>query len=153
MELQLFREYLKEGTHGELFYKDLFICYTVERPWLLQDPSGSCVKEGHYRLTYCHDQRNREHFQLMDTPGKRIYRINSIRKFGKSLVSCIAPALWFTAPGQGAYSLHAKNAILKLLDETEGADDLWLQILPASKRNGIQVKESNEIKESLNRYI
>jgi len=39
--------YSDEGTFGRLTFND-FSCYTVERPWVHNIPSVSCIPEGYY---------------------------------------------------------------------------------------------------------
>ena len=48
--LKLRRSYLDNCTIGKIYHNGNFICYTVERSWLNNAKSISCVPAGEYKL-------------------------------------------------------------------------------------------------------
>ena len=45
------RRYFPKGTYSTLEYKGNHVCYMVERPWLNNAPSRSCIPEGEYTIS------------------------------------------------------------------------------------------------------
>lgn len=50
--LKLNRTYLKNGTVGFFVFENQLICSSLELPWLDNEKSTSCIKEGFYSLSF-----------------------------------------------------------------------------------------------------
>lgn len=64
------------GTFGILTVKD-FRCYTVERPWLDNQPNISCIPEGEYEmvLSYFH-KGGYPAYEIIGIPGRTEIKIH-----------------------------------------------------------------------------
>ena len=52
------QQYTNKSIIGSMYYDGDFICYTLERPWLDNEPFFSCVPTGEYTLEP-HDYKGR----------------------------------------------------------------------------------------------
>ena len=57
--MQLLRTYYSDRTEGKLFFPDGSYVYTLERPWLDNKPSVSCIPEGTYIVDRDHTGRHK----------------------------------------------------------------------------------------------
>ena len=115
MELQLTRSYYPTGTNGMLFNKSNFICFTIELPWLNNEPKRSCIPEGRYQLFIRYSLRHHTHFLIEDVPGRSLVLIHPANDALKELKGCIAPVMSLASPGKGYQSVMALQKIKDLI--------------------------------------
>ena len=115
MELQLTRSYYPTGTNGMLFHKSNFICFTIELPWLNNEPKRSCIPEGRYQLLIRYSLRHHTHFLIDDVPGRSLVLIHPANDALKELKGCIAPVMSLASPGKGYQSVMALQKIKDLI--------------------------------------
>lgn len=115
MDLQLTRSYYPSGTNGMLFYNSNFICFTIELPWLNNEPMHSCIPEGRYRLLIRYSPRFHTHFLLEDVSKRSSILIHPANDALKELKGCIAPVMSLAGPGRGYQSRLALQKIKDLI--------------------------------------
>jgi hypothetical protein len=99
--LRLKRAYLDNCTIGKLYYKGEFICYTIERPWLNNEKSVSCIPEGEYILEPYESAKHPDCFYLGNNnlgvgfleTHQRTYILIHVGNFVNDIQGCIAPGL------------------------------------------------------------
>jgi hypothetical protein len=115
MELEIIRTYYPTGTNGVLYLDGVRQCYTIELPWLNNEPRRSCIPEGRYRLKRRYSPRFNHHLQVLDVPGRDFILLHPANYALKELAGCIAPVSQLTGPGRGAQSRVAVEWILSLV--------------------------------------
>ena len=115
MELELIRTYFPNGTNGELIYIGNRICFTIELPWLNNEPSVSCIPEGRYELEKYFSAHLGNHLHVKAVANRSLIMIHAANDARKELKGCIAPVAILTAEGKG---LRSMIALKKLLDLT-----------------------------------
>lgn len=80
------------GVFGMLSLEDGFQCYTVERPWLDNEPWVSCVPEGVYELNSARFRDKYDTFELLDVPGRTRIKIHIANEM-EELHGCIGLGL------------------------------------------------------------
>lgn len=107
-EVRLYRVlYTTKGVLGRLFYKN-FECWTVERPWLDNEPFVSCIPEGRYELGLRRsgvvERSTRgqylEGWEVCGVPGRTFIMLHPANRPGE-LEGCIAPGLKASWPRGG----------------------------------------------------
>ena len=58
------------GTPGVLLLDGRFECFTLENPWLRNEPNVSCIPRGVYRLRRRQSPRFGDTYQVEDVPGR-----------------------------------------------------------------------------------
>ena len=114
MELELIRTYFPNGTNGELYYNGNRICFTIELPWLNNEPSVSCIPEGSYELEKYFSEHLGNHLHLKTVASRSLIMIHAANDAIKELRGCIAPVSILTAEGKGLRSMIALRKILDL---------------------------------------
>lgn len=126
MQLTLSRTYHQNGTNGQLYTNEVFLCYTIELPWLTNQRQRSCIPEGLYKLEKRWSQHFGSHYQLMDVPGRDLILIHPANNALKELKGCIAPVSYIIGEGKGSFSRLAFKSLSCLLDETfEKNEEVW----------------------------
>lgn len=120
MELLLQRAYFKEGTNGTLFSSDIFLCHTIELPWLNNKRNVSCIPEGDYEVVPRFSKRFQHHLILKNVKGRSYILFHPANNALKDLQGCIAPVTYLNGIGRGVYS---KDALQKLLSLVYQAKD------------------------------
>lgn len=82
--------YAPFATFGTLSLPDGWKCYTVERPWLNNEPFVSCIPVGTYPMRLDWHQRRYEVFELDRVPNRSQIQIHMANRAGE-LQGCIAP--------------------------------------------------------------
>lgn len=122
MELMLVRTYYPGGTNGMLFYKSCFECFTIELPWLNNEPKHSCIPEGRYGLTIRYSLRHHTHFLVEGVANRTLILVHPANDALRELKGCIAPVMSLSGPGKGNQSIVAMERLKKLvLHNVEGA--------------------------------
>lgn len=126
--LELKRNYLDNGTFGKITHKGEFICHTVEKPWLSNQPSISCIPPGDYRLKHYSSTKHPSSFSLEnENLGVSLYGdtirtaiLIHIANFEHELLGCIAPGLELHPNTWGvAKSKLAMGELKKLITTAE----------------------------------
>lgn len=112
MELELWRTYYPEGTTGKIYYQDCFLTYSIELPWKDNHTRVSCIPEGKYRLMKRYNAHLKEHFQLVDVPGRTDILIHPANDALLELKGCIAPVSILIGENRGRRSREALSIIL-----------------------------------------
>jgi len=104
MELLLCRSYHSTAVNGELYMGEEFQCYTIELPWLNNQPSRSCIPEGRYALQKRWSPKHKWHLLVKDVPGRSLILLHPANNAQKELKGCIAPVTKLTGIGTGSGS-------------------------------------------------
>ena len=114
MELILQRTYFKGGTNGTLFYKDLFLGFTIELPWLENKRNISCIPEGTYELKARFSEKFKQHLILNNVKNRNLILLHPANDAKKELEGCIAPVTYLTGIGKGLYSKPQLGKLLSI---------------------------------------
>ena len=112
MELEILREYFADGTNGEVYVKGRLQCYTIELPWLDNQPRRSCIPEGRYLLQKRYSPKYKQHLLVAHVPGRSFILIHAANDAQKELLGCIAPVTRLTGAGKGIQSRKALQGLL-----------------------------------------
>jgi hypothetical protein len=115
MVFVLHRTYFPEGTQGMVFLNGLFICYTIELPWIQNKANISCVPEGLYTLQKRYSNKFKHHLHLKNVVGRSLILIHPANDAKKELEGCIAPVSYHTGIGKGNSSRKALNKLTALV--------------------------------------
>ena len=108
MQLILTRTYHNEGTNGIISIdQQANICFTIELPWLNNQPRVSCIPEGTYRITMRYSQKFGLHMLLADVADRSTILVHPANNAMQELKGCIAPVTKLTGPGKGNQSRMA----------------------------------------------
>jgi len=83
---------LPEGTVGELSLPNGLTLYTIERPWLRNEPFVSCIPCGTYALEWDTTGRVKNVPRLRGTEPRTQINIH-VANWARELHGCIAPGL------------------------------------------------------------
>ncbi len=115
MDLIINREYLEEGTNGELWCGSQLVCHTIELPYRGNQRNLSCIPEGFYFLGLRRSQRFGLHLHIRNVSHREYVLIHPANNAIKELRGCIAPVETITGDGRGANSRKALAKLLKLV--------------------------------------
>jgi hypothetical protein len=127
MALKLTRfAFFEDRTLGRLEY-DGFAWWSIERPWLANKLSESCVPEGEYRLERHDSPRfGPRMWELQEVPG-RTYILFHAANFADQLEGCIALGSR-TTPDLLSIT-ESKKAVGEFYEATKGKDQLLIRIV------------------------
>ena len=114
MVLQLHRSYHPKATHGILTYRQRFVSYVLELPWLENQPLISCIPEGLYTLKKRYSFKFREHLHVREVPGRTHILFHAANRVSE-LQGCLAPVSAFTQIGVGLRSRAALQQLQGLV--------------------------------------
>ena len=112
MEPELIRSYYTKGTNGLLYINHTFICYTIELPWMENQPRISCIPEGKYPLKKRYSPKFKEHLLVEGVEGRDLILIHPTNNALKELKGCIAPVTILTGEGKGSQSRMALQKLI-----------------------------------------
>lgn len=118
MDLFLHRTHFRAGTNGVLFHRHLFICFTIELPWLANRRGESCIPDGVYEIEPFYSVRFGNHIRLKEVADRTGILIHPANDASKELRGCIAPVTQLTGIGKG---LDSRRALEKVLLKMEAA--------------------------------
>ena len=104
MVFTLQRTYLKEGTHGALFYKETFFCFIIELPFLDNIKFKSCIPEGTYTLKPRYSKKFKNHLLVSGVKNRSLILLHPANNAQKELKGCLAPVTYLTGVAKGLYS-------------------------------------------------
>jgi len=88
--------YGPQGVFGTLMLPR-FTCYTVERPWLKNEPGVSCIPVGDYPLALDHYHKgDYPAYEIRDVPNRSRILIH-VANTMLDVKGCIAPGKWLGA--------------------------------------------------------
>jgi hypothetical protein len=135
MDLILERAYLDNCTIGKIYRKGVFVCYSLERPWLSNEKNVSCIPEGDYFLRRHDSPRFGDCFYLerislgvsLNQESYRTHILIHPANHVDQLLGCIAPGLWLHPSKWGVSD--SRNALKKLIKifETETIDTILIK--------------------------
>ena len=139
--------YSPDGTFGRFFMPSGKVFFTVERPWLDNEESLSCIPEGIYALHRRPSQivTNSTHgeytdaYEVMGVPGRSDILIHPAN-WPSELRGCIGPGTTYVVlTGRNAVSnsVLAFKQIMEELDVTEGSWQLEVTHFDAGKQSWI----------------
>jgi hypothetical protein len=114
MEVMIVRSYFPDAVNGELYIGEELQCYTIELPWLNNEPQRSCIPEGN-ALRKRWSPKHKWHLQLMNVPNRSLILIHPANNAQKELKGCIAPVSKLTGTGEGVNSrIACANLLAKI---------------------------------------
>lgn len=123
--------YSPMGAFGRLVVENRFECFTVERPWLNNRPSESCIPEGQYRLQLRESlvvQRtsggqHRYGWEIANVPGRSLIMIH-VGNTVADVEGCVAvgSALGFV---HGRWAVTGSRATFSGLMDCLAGLDSW----------------------------
>lgn len=120
MVLYLTRTYFPDGTNGKLECDGVFLCATIELPWINNEKKVSCIPEGRYYLRKRHSTRFNWHIEVKDVPDRKHILFHPANNALKELKGCIAPVTLLSGNGCGLQSRRAfltlKTIVYKAID-------------------------------------
>ena len=111
MEIILNRVYLPGGTNGILWLQQHQFCFTIELPWLFNQPNNSCIPEGKYPLKKRYSRRFGWHILIDEVPQRGLILFHPANHAQKELRGCIAPVTSLTGEGKG---VDSRTAFIRL---------------------------------------
>ena len=129
MELELCRTYYPDGTTGQIFYQGSLLTYSIELPWKDNHTGVSCIPEGKYRVIIRYNAHFRQHFELLDVPGRKDILIHPANDALLELRGCIAPVSILTGENRGRRSREALAKIIECWSHAfKSGDSFFLTI-------------------------
>jgi hypothetical protein len=119
MQLTLTRTYTKgSGTDGLLHLDGFAICFTIELPWLENQPNISCIPEGRYTLVKRQSKKHDyPHLLVQNVLNRSYILIHRANNALRQLRGCIAPVEELTDKGCGDNSTKALSRVMKVVQE------------------------------------
>ena len=115
--------YTPFGTFGTLYLPE-FQCYTIERPWINNEPKISCIPEGEYSMRFTRFFRGGyDTYQLEGVPDRTLIKIH-IGNVMDDLLGCIAPGLdlgWYRNKWAVTNSTKAFKAFMQAMGGAKSA--------------------------------
>jgi hypothetical protein len=119
--------YTPFGTFGRLYIPE-YQCFTVERPWLNNEPKESCIPVGVYKMLLSfYNRGGYPAYELLDIPGRSLIKIH-VGNTMDDLLGCIAPgkALGFIERKWAVTS--SKKAFKEFMMAMDGSETSTLKI-------------------------
>ena len=114
MVFTLHRTYLKGGTNGALFYKDTFLCFIIELPYLDNIKYKSCIPEGTYTLSPRYSKKFNNHLMVNGVKNRSLILLHPANDALKELKGCLAPVSYLTGIAKGLYSRAQLQKLIAL---------------------------------------
>lgn len=125
MDLKLERfAYHPAGVLGRLYLPDGSHLFTVERPWLGNQPFFSCIPEGVYELWPFNGRRFKNVWQVMNVPERSAILIHA-GNFPSDLQGCIAIGDRLL---ESSFGVANSRKALKRLREALGSGEHQIEI-------------------------
>lgn len=106
------------GTFGRMFHDAGWWAYTVERPWVQNKPTVSCIPAGLYQLKLgMYYKHNYPAYELLNVPQRAGIKIHVANTYTE-LEGCIAPGKdlgWIGDPSNMWAVEHSKAAFDELM--------------------------------------
>ena len=129
MNITILRSYFPTGTNGRLYINGVFQCYTIELPWLNNEPQVSCIPEGEYVVEKRYSPHLGRHLLVTGVPGRDLILVHAANDALHELKGCIAPVTsLLQIPGGGLQSKLALCKIYALIFPVLGKETVILSI-------------------------
>ena len=129
MNITILRSYYPGGTNGRLYINGSFQCYTIELPWLNNEPRVSCIPEGEYYVDKRYSLHLGRHLLVTHVPGRDLILVHAANDAILELKGCIAPVTsLLQTPGNGLQSKLALSKIYALIIPAFGRETIMLTI-------------------------
>jgi hypothetical protein len=112
MNITIHRTYHSNAVNGELYIEEEFQCYTIELPWLNNQPMCSCIPEGKYELQKRWSPKHKWHLLVKGVMRRSFILLHSANNAQKELKGFIAPVTTLTGIGTGSASRAAFEKLL-----------------------------------------
>ncbi len=106
--------YLPKGTLGEIKIRDEHVCYILERPWLHNERSVSCIPEGRYDVRPDEEGRYTGYPEICDVVGRTEIIIHPANRVHE-LHGCLAPGTGYAFDGVEPFVTESRKAYGRLL--------------------------------------
>jgi len=118
----------KMGTFGELYIKDQFFCYTVERPWLDNAPYKSCIPTGVYDVKLGRYNRGKyDAYEILNVPNRTHIKIHKGNTMD-DVVGCIATGNELGCIKRKWAVLNSGFTYIKFMDAMQGIENTSIVI-------------------------
>ncbi len=125
----------ENGTFGALYIEGLPMLYTVERPWLNNEPDVSCIPAGEYRLklrnspliTRITKGERSQGYEVTGVPGRSFVMIHPAN-LANELNGCIAPGMRLGEIDGVPAVLHSRQAFELIMNRLEGIECPILEV-------------------------
>lgn len=128
MNITLHRTCYSNAVNGELYIEEEFQCYTIELPWLNNQPSCSCIPEGKYALQKRWSPKHKWHLLVKNVPGRSLILLHPANNAQKELKGCIAPVTTLTGIGTGSGSRIAFEKLIAKIFTAMRTETVFLTI-------------------------
>ena len=122
--------YSEKGTFGRLRVGD-FECYTVERPWIQNEPNISCIPDGTYKIGLAHFNAGGYDTLEIEGVAGRTHILFHRGNWPESVQGCIALGI-----SEGI--LSNKRAVLH---SSQAFDNFWAAVKDDPPRT-IQIRQA-----------
>lgn len=123
MTIVVERNYFPNGTNGALYIDNHFVCYTIELPWMQNQPCNSCIPEGSYPIKKRVSSKFGQHFLITNVPNRSLILIHPANHAKTELQGCIAPVTKLTGEGRGELSRQAFTNLKKRVNKELDRDN------------------------------
>jgi hypothetical protein len=113
-------------TRGALVIDGTFICMTLERPWLDNQPNVSCIPQGRYTCRRVNSPRFGDTFEICFVPGRSHILFHAGNK-PEDTEGCVLTGL--TLPPLVAAIRDSKVALKTLMHVLDGVDEFPLEVV------------------------
>lgn len=111
--------YTPFGVFGEISAGS-FKCYCVERPWINNEPSVSCIPCGEYAIQLGRYNRGGyKAYEIMNVPGRSLIKIHKGNTMD-DLMGCVAPGMSLGFVGGKWAVINSRDAFARLMKEASG---------------------------------
>ena len=107
--VRLSRAYTEEGTFGILMIDDVPICVTLEKPWVNNIPTISCIPESEYRCELRQSPKFGRTYEVKSVPGRKYILFHKGNTVGDTS-GCIILGLYFVHQNKEATLRNSQNA-------------------------------------------
>jgi hypothetical protein len=128
MNITIHRTYYSDAVNGELYIEEEFQCYTIELPWLNNQPMSSCIPEGKYEMKKRWSPKHKWHLLVKGVPNRSLILLHPANNAQKELKGCIAPVTILTGIGTGSGSLTAFIKLMTKVFDAMKTETVFLTI-------------------------
>lgn len=119
-------EQTSECSRGVLMIDGRFICMTLERPWLDNQPNISCIPPGHYTCRRVRSPRFGDTFEICDVPGRSHILFHAGNR-PEDTLGCVLTGR--TLPPLTAEIHQSRKGLATFMDVLEGIDTFPLEVV------------------------
>lgn len=106
----------------------VWACYTLERPWLDNQPKVSCIPAGTYTCRRFASEKHGETFEVCNVPGRAGILFHSGNSALKDTQGCILLGVGLNLTGGHAYLEASRAAMHTFRQMLSGIDEFSMEI-------------------------